>query len=209
MDEKVIKAAASSEAAFGVPRILKHDVYRAGIEARDIVDAAKQEAQSLLETAVRERDERLEAGRKQGYREGLAQWDEARVALLRAREAADARYEGELVRLSVRIAEKIIGEELRTRPETVVDIVRECLRGIRNQQNLTVRVSPGEREEVQRQVASLHSAIALGGSLQVVADPAVLTGGCIVESERGIVDARLQTQLGLLEDVLTRIASRP
>jgi type III secretion protein L len=206
MEDKVIKGKTVGNAAVDPPKLLKHDVYQAGIEARGILETAELRARELLEEAARSREEALEAGRQQGYREGLAQWDEARLGMLRLREAMDARYEGELVRLSVRIAEKIIGEELRTRPETIVSIVRECVRGMRNQQSLTVRVNASEREEVIKHIESLNG---LGSGIQVVADSGVPQGGCIVESERGIVDARLQTQLQGLEDILTRIASRP
>lgn len=207
MEEKIIKARLAPEAPIGPPRVLKRDVHDAGLEARGIIEAAEQQAQALLDEAIRLRGDALEAGRRQGYREGLAEWAEARAGALRARESLDAKYEAELVRLSVKIAEKIIGEELRTHPETIVSIVRECLFGIRNAQNLTIRVSSGDREEVLRQVDSLNREVGLR-NIQVVADPSVSAGGCIVESERGIVDARLETQLRRLEEILTRIANR-
>jgi type III secretion protein L len=208
MEQKIIKAGTGSEASPAQPRVLKRDVHQAGMEARDIIEAAELQAQKTVGEAVRQREEALEAGRQEGYRQGLAQWDEARVAMLRTRESLHAKYEGELVRLSVKVAERIIGEELRTRPETIVSIVRESLRGIRNEQNLTVRVNPGEKEEVLRQVDSLNSEVGLGGNVQVLADAAVSAGGCIVESARGVADARLEVQLKRLEDILIRISAR-
>lgn len=208
MEEKIIKARLAPEAPLGPPRVLKRDVHDAGVEARAIIEAAGQQAQALLDEAIRLRDDALEAGRRQGYREGLAEWDEARRGVLHAREALDAKYEAELVRLSVKVAEKIIGDELHTHPETIVSIVRECLSGIRNAQNLTLRVSSSDREEVLQQMDLLYREVGLR-NIQVVGDPSVSPGGCIVESERGIVDARLETQLRRLEEILMRIASRP
>jgi type III secretion protein L len=207
MEEKIIKARLAPEAPLGPPRVLKRDVHDAGVEARGIIEAAGQRAQALLDEAIRLRDDALEEGRRQGYRQGLAEWDEARRGVLHAREALDAKYEAELVRLSVKVAEKIIGDELRTHPETIVSIVRECLSGIRNGQNLTIRVSSVDREEVLRQVDLLYREVGLR-NIQVIGDPSVSPGGCIVESERGIVDARLETQLKRLEEILMRIASR-
>ncbi len=207
MEEKIIKARMAPEAPLGPPRVLKRDVHDASVEARGIIEAAERQAQTLLADAIRLRDDALEAGRMEGYREGLAQWDEARLGMRRARESLDAKYEAELVRLSVKVAEKIIGEELRTRPETIVSIARECLFGIRNAQNLTVRVNSDEREEVLRHVDAFNRELGLS-NIQVIADPSVSPGGCIVESERGIVDARLETQLRRLEDILVRIAKR-
>jgi type III secretion protein L len=207
MEEKIIKARLAPEAPLGPVRILKRDIHDAGVEAHGIIEAAEQQAQALLEEAARRKDDALEIGRRQGYREGLAEWDEVRREILRDRESLDAKYETQMVRLSVKIAEKIIGEELRTRPETIVSIVQECLVGIRNAQNLTIRVSSGEREEVLRQVEVLNREVGLR-NIQVIADQCVSPGGCIVESERGIIDARLETQLGRLQEILMRIADR-
>jgi hypothetical protein len=52
-----------------------------------------------------------------------------------------------MIRLAVRMAEKIIGEELRSRPETIVSIARECLRSVRHEHSLTLRVNPKETGE--------------------------------------------------------------
>lgn len=208
MEDHIIKARALPEEPFAPPRVLKRDVHQAGIEARRIIEAAEQQAQVILEEAVRLREETLESGREEGYREGLAEWDQARLAMQGARESLDAKYEAELVRLAVKIAEKIIGEELRTSPETIVSIARESMRGIRNEQNLTVRVSASEKEQVVRQLDSLNRELGVGRNVQVIGDSSLSPGGCIVESERGIVDARLKTQLKRLEDILLRIATR-
>ncbi len=41
-----------------------------------------------------------------------------------------------------------------------------------------------------------------GGTITLVADPKIRRGGCLVESEIGIVDARLDVQLKTLQKVL-------
>ena len=40
--------------------------------------------------------------------------------------------------------------------------------------------------------------------LDIVADPKVNLGGCIIESESGAVDARLETQLRVLERAMLK-----
>jgi type III secretion protein L len=209
MDEKIIKARSGADGRPSVgSRILRKDVYEAGLGARELLDAAAQNAQALIEDAQRQQAATLESARQEGFRHGLAEWDSALAGVRRAEEALDARYEPELIRLAVKIAEKIIGEELRLRPETVVSIVRECLRGIRHEHSLTLRVAPADREVVERQLGSLNDS-ASGRRIQVRADPEVSQGGCIVESVAGAIDARFQTQLACLEEILLHVAVRP
>ena len=53
--------------------------------------------------------------------------------------------------MAVKIAEKIIGEELRSSPETIVSIARECLRGVRHEHSLTLRINPGQTDRAAAQ----------------------------------------------------------
>ena len=208
MTEKIIKARPAAEgSAVVAPNILKKDVYEAGLSAREMLKAAAQKAQALIEDAERRETAMLESARQEGFSRGISEWDAALASARQAQEAMDAKYEPELIRLAVKIAEKIIGEELRLRPETIVSIVRECLRGVHHEHSLTLRVAPVDRDVVQRQLDSLHEP-GSGRRIQVIADPGVSRGGCIVESVAGAIDARFQTQLACLEEILLRVAVR-
>jgi type III secretion protein L len=44
----------------------------------------------------------------------------------------------------------------------------------------------------------------VSNEIEIVASTSVPRGGCLIESELGVVDARLETQLKCLEDVLVR-----
>lgn len=210
MDQKIIKAGLLSHgiAAAGA-RILKKDVYDAGLNARQVLEQAAKEAQELLDDAERRRDAIVEAARQEGFRQGLVAWDNALEAARQTQQSLDSRYEPEMVRLAVKIAEKIIGEELRARPEVIVSVARECLRGVRHGHNLTLRVNAADTDQVQRNLASLVEVTASGCRIQVQADATINAGGCIIESVAGLIDARLETQLKCLEEILLRVAVRP
>ena len=210
MDHKIIKAGLESQGAGATgARILKKDVYDAGLSARQVLEQAAKDAQALVDEAEIRRAAIIEAARQEGFRQGLAAWDNALEAAWQAQQALDSRYEPEMVRLAVKIAEKIIGEELRARPEAIVSVARECLRGVRHNHNLTLRVNAADTDHVQRNLASLIEATATGCRIQVQADATVPAGGCIIESVAGLIDARLETQLKCLEEILLRVAVRP
>ncbi|MBV9505677.1 MAG: type III secretion system stator protein SctL [Acidobacteriia bacterium] len=209
MEEKIIKARLDAEGrGMTLPKVLKKDVYDAGIDAQRIVERAQQQAEAILAEAARRGEEAVAAARQRGYQDGLEQWAAALDSVARADQALNARYEGELVKLAVKIAEKIIGEELRARPETIVSIVREALRSVGNEQRLTVQVNPGESQQVAGMLDRLREVVKAGHDIQIVADPAIAPGGCIVHSDMGAVDARLETQLRRLEEILLRVAGK-
>lgn len=167
--------------------IVSGPAFDAQAEARRIVDEAKRDAEAIRAEARRD-------GFAEGRQEALAQisGDAVRVAVDRARGAVAA--EADLRRLAVRIAERILGAELAMTPEKVVEIVRQAIGAARSRKPLTVRVHPDDAPLVEKALAE--------APLAVVADANVDRGGCIVDTGRGTVDARLATQLAAIERAL-------
>jgi flagellar assembly protein FliH len=66
---------------------------------------------------------------------------------------------------------------------------------------LVVRVAEGDHDIIRDALAAAD-APALPNLLELLADPLVAPGGCLVESDTGTLDARLQTQLQQLMQIL-------
>lgn len=200
MSEKIIK--------LGTAKVVRHEAFDATVEARQIIDAAHAKASSIVQDAELAREKEIESARAEGYERGLQEWNAAIAAVDAARDRYAVESEPELVRLAVRIAGKIIGEELQTSPEAIVSIVRECLHGLRRERSLTIRAQPDDVDILRGRIDRLREAAGPDRSIEVVADPAVGPGGCIVESEYGFIDARLETQLRCMETILLRTARK-
>lgn len=209
MNERIIKPGATGTARSSfAAKVMKSEAYDATIEAAQIVDAAHAQARKILENAEQERQTVIEGARREGYEHGLAHWNAAVAEVNAARDRHVAESEPELIRLAVRIAQKIIGEELRTNPEVIVNIARECLQGLGRERSLTLRVHPADVDLMRRCIDLLREAAGPQRSIEVVSDPAVGAGGCIVQSEYGVVDARLETQIRCMEEILVRSARK-
>jgi len=183
------------------PKVLKREVYEATRDARDVVTLAQEKAKQIIENAERQRDLIREQAREEGRAEGLAEWNRILAAASQRAEQLTKSWEETMLRLSVRVAEKIIGQQLKLHPETIVEIVRQVLKDTRPGKRLTIQVNPSEAEQVRERAAALQGAGARS-EIEVVASASVPVGGCVVESELGIIDARLETQLKCLEDAL-------
>ena len=211
MSEKIIRpgaAAGMPAPSLTAARVVKGQAYDATIDAAHIIEAAHTEARKILDAAGQERQAVLEAARKEGYEEGLQLWHAAVAEANAVHGRRLAANEPELVRLAVRIAEKIIGEELRLNPQATVSITRQCLQWLRRERSVALRVSPAELDLMRERIDSLREAAGPHRSIEVIADPAISSGGCIVESEYGVIDARLETQIRCMEEVLLRAARK-
>ena len=210
MTEEITKSAAKSERLFSASsaKVLKRGTYEAGREAQDLVVQAQAKAREIIEEAERERESQYRRAEAEGRTRGLAEWNEILAHASERAEQLAKQWEHNMVRLSVRVAEKIIGEELKLRPEGIVGIVTEALKGARPGKLLTIRVSEPDAAHVRAHLERIKDQAGVRGEIDIAISTQVPSGGCIIESEVGIIDARLETQLQCLEDALLRDVSR-
>lgn len=204
MEIKIIKnsAAEQPEPSPGSGKIIKKELFEASQEARNIVDAARREAEQIVAKAEQERTASVDAGLQLGYEDGLKNWNRILAGAWQARENLKTEWEQSLLHLAVRVAEKIIGEQLRLQPDAIVSIVREALKSVGQERQLTLLIHPDHRETVQANLDRLQALVGPSRQIHLVANPDIAPGGCVVESELGVIDAKLETQLKCLEDIL-------
>jgi type III secretion system HrpE/YscL family protein len=180
-------------------------VYDARTEAQRIVAGARAEAARIVAAAEAAREEFRRAGHAAGREEAAAG---ATEMLVRARaELERLRHEAcdDLKRVAVRAAERILGRQLDLDPDAVIDICRSALGAVRRARAVLLRVHPEDLARVSAARPRLASALARPGAdvaVELRPDATVSRGGCLVETESGIVDARLETQLAAIERAL-------
>ena len=185
----------------GASKVVPRETIAASAEAMRILQTAQAEAGAVRASAEKVRDDAIEAGYREGYARGAAQWAEAirnaQAGLKNALEEAKP----QVVRMALRVAEKVLRRKLETTPEAMLPMVDEALRSLQGQQQtrIVLRVHPADQAllEARRQHwQDRHPAIS---NLQVVVDEAMSRGGCRIESEFGMVDATVETQIQVIE----------
>ncbi len=189
-------------------KVLKRDTYEATREAQDIVGQAHQKARQIVEDAEQERARICQRAEQEGRIRGLAEWNKKLLAASQQLNQLTKTWEQSMLRLSVRAAEKLIGEELKLRPETIADIVREVLKGARSGKLLTIHVNAADAPQVRAHLDRIKTQAGVRGEVDIATSAQVPPGGCILESELGVIDARLETQLQCLEEALVADVSR-
>jgi flagellar assembly protein FliH len=99
--------------------------------------------------------------------------------------------EGDLLRLSIVIARRILHRELSVDPEAISGLIMAALEKLKGHEIQRVRVHP-DIESAMR-VSLDHFAVAR--SVPVVADRSRQPGDVVFETERGSLDASVETQL--------------
>ncbi|MDQ3685623.1 MAG: type III secretion system stator protein SctL [Acidobacteriota bacterium] len=198
---KVIKKTPFQEQTSIGGGVVKRPVVDAKAEARNIVADAEAYAAATRASAESSAREAREAAYAEGYEAALAELNKHVLDARERRDNALAGVERDVLRLAVKIAEKIIGREIERDAATVADIVATALRYARLNEMLTIRINPADFPAVETHRGRLDPT-GRARFLDVVPDPRVARGGCVIESESGAVDAQLETQLRVLERAL-------
>ena len=184
-------------------------------ECRELVREATADAEVIREKAQSE-------GHSEGYRNGLRQAEqeieqrsrqladelvEQRLStvlpavsglldeVVSARSRCQAEWERELVELSVAIAEKLIKRRLEVDPGTVTGIVQDAVQLAVGRTSLELRLSPEDLESLGDRVRGAVQENARGMEVRLLGDETVTPGGCLVVTEHGEIDARIETML--------------
>jgi flagellar assembly protein FliH len=109
-----------------------------------------------------------------------------------------------LVRLACAVAGRIINVSALTNSEAILDVISRSIAHLTEKTSLTIRVHPDDLEVVRQHRADWLSPESGVVQAVVEADPQVGRGGCLIDTDAGIVDGRIENQLRLLEDELVK-----
>jgi|GEM_PF-1983021 len=199
-------AGEDSPPAFSQSPALSLDAVSAWLATCTAVERA-----SLANALTTDIEQQRSAAQAEGFAAGQAQaLEEAQTrtqSLLSALGAlvqgAQTAFEKEAAQLAAQCAEivseaflKMAGAQLAT-PEASLGTVLEVLRRIKEDREVLIRVSAVDLPLLQACEAELAGALA-GKKFSLLADARVEVGGCIVESQLGSLDGRLENQLRAL-----------
>lgn len=182
--------------------VIKASEYAAYTEASALLESARARAAEIGRLA----DEAYEERRKEGYADGL---EAGRLEL--AEKMMDTvlssvefieNIENTVVSVVNQSVRKIVGDL--GDHDRIVLIVKNALSNVRGRQQVTVRVAPCDEPHVSEALAAMTA----GSYLTIIADPRLEKDSCILESDLGVVDASLSTQLKALENAFTKKIGR-
>lgn len=153
--------------------------------------------------------EGLAAGCKQGLAQGQAEADKVRnhlqgvtAALEAFRQELFEQARNELVEFAFALADRIVGARSQRENELVLETVAKCTREILDKTKLKIRVNPQQAEYIKENLDAIRALDESIAQIAVEADARVATGGCVVETDSGTADGRLQSQLAMLHRAL-------
>ena len=167
--------------------------------AFELDDSVQQErARIEQETYHRGFTEGKAVGRQQAGAELQSVLDQlgkslASLASLRSRIRGEA--EGDLLKLAVTIARRVLHRELTLDPESIEGLIRVALDKLQSRELCRVRVHPDQEQAIRKSLERFANS----QKVELIADSSLHCGDVLFETTHGNLDASIESQLGEIE----------
>lgn len=186
---------------------LSADAFSTLLSCTELLSAAKKDAEEYRKQVTAECEELKAHAESEGFQAGFDQWTQT-VSYL---EGEIAKVQKELQKVvmpvAIKAAKKIVAAELKVNPEVVLDIVASTLKSIAQHKRIVLYVSKKDFDLLERSKSKLKPIFEELESLSIRDRDDIEPGGCVIETEVGIVNARLEDRWRTLEAALEHIAS--
>lgn len=167
---------------------------------KEIQEAAYQEAYNLgLEEGRKEAFEKVSADIASRM-EGL---DQLLLAVKEMKKEMGSFNEAHLIKLAFQMAARLAKTELQTNNEAMVDILRDAVGLAQDEENITVHVSQDQFDFLEELKKETGRDFEFTKKIRFEPSADISPGGCIVETNYGEVDARIEQRIEQLWSVLS------
>jgi flagellar assembly protein FliH len=101
------------------------------------------------------------------------------------------RSERDLVRVALLIAERVLHREVSLDRELILAMAHIAIDRLGNRASATIRLHPSDHAALM----AVPRSQPFTGAVEIVADPSVSRGGCLVQSDFGLIDLGVEAQL--------------
>lgn len=111
--------------------------------------------------------------------------------------------------LAAGMARRIVAKELAADPTTIASIAAEAIGKLKRANALTIRVHPLDAETIAAMQRQILASSGITAPLQLESDPSLSRGDCVVVSNLGTIDARIDTKIAQFVQALELSAAKP
>jgi|GEM_PF-1492778 len=199
------------------PAIVSKELFEANNEARKVLTEAEQKAQQLVteaedkakdiiaqaeEEAARMKEQARQEGFAQGSHESADKYTQMILEHSQRLEKKESEVANQVLKLSMAIAKKIIGNTLQAQPETIVEMAKNHLVSVKQRREVFLCVSSSDLEMLRTHKRALLDQLGRAKEIEIRADDNLSPGSMLIETEAGSIDAKLETQLNIIEQKL-------
>lgn len=169
------------------------------VSASELLDKVKEDASQYKKEVVEEIEILKEQAQQEGFEVGFNAW----VELIAKLEDEITKVRGDMEKILTPVvleaAKKIVNREIELSENTIVDIVTGTLKSVSQHKKITIYVNKKDLDALEANRTRLKDVFENLEVLSIRPRADVAQGGCVIETEGGIINAQLENRWRILE----------
>jgi type III secretion protein L len=174
------------------------------MEANEILKRVKEDVKQYKQQIEEESELLKTAATEKGFDEGLTQFNEHLIHFDKQLHVLKMELQKQILPLALKAAKKIVGEQLNLNPETIVEIVIQTIAPVTQNHRFTIYVSKADKEILEANKPKIKNILEQVQVLNIQERSDIAPGGCIIETESGIINASIENQWRALESAFDK-----
>jgi type III secretion protein L len=180
-------------------KILKAQEFSQLLNIEELLKKTHEDIEKFKQDTAQERIEQKNKGFEEGKQEGLALFNHQMIYLDQKVKQMQHEMQKMILPLALKAAKKIVGAQIDLNPATIVEIVMQALKPVRQNHEIKIFVSKQDKEALESHKEKLKALFDQLRILSIEEKEDLNPGSCIIETESGIINASLDNQWRALE----------
>lgn len=185
-------------------KIIPAEEFSSLLEGKEVLDKALEEVSKYRQDVEKECELLRQKAKEEGFQEGLISFNSHILDLEQQARKIYLDAQNQILRLSLQAAKKIVHKELELHPETIVDIVMQALAPSKQSHKVTIFVNKADKDLLEQNKAKIKEIFEELQFLAIQERSDVDPGGCIIQTESGMINASVENQWKALETAFAR-----
>jgi len=146
-----------------------------------------------------------EAGLQQGLtkaEEVLKQFDGAIKDVVQQRASLLEEAKQKVLELVIQVSRKVTFDAVEADPELTLRMISGVIDSLLDRSRLKIKVNPAHLPIIEQHIETFMTGSTTIKEIAIEPDPRVKHGGCFIETPTGDIDARLESQLDVVEETI-------
>ncbi|GAB4187577.1 MAG: HrpE/YscL family type III secretion apparatus protein [Simkaniaceae bacterium] len=180
-------------------KVIPAEEFEPLLEAKEIIEKALDDAENYRNETKDACEDLRKKAQEEGFQEGLKQFNDHILKLDQEKRNLRHELQKVVLPLALKAAKKIVAKELETDSATIVNIVMQALKPVTQNHFIKIFVNKEDKEFLDQKKNDIRKILEHVESLVIEERSDIERGGCVIETEAGIINATLENQWRALE----------
>ena len=169
------------------------------LSAQEIIEETKEEQKNHHKQMEEEKERTIKIAKEEGFQEGLEKFNEHLYFFNAKLKSLQIEMQTAMLPLVLKATKKILGETMSLNPELITEIVIQSIKSVSTCKVVKILLHKQDIEFIENQKETIKEHLENLETLEIEERADLQRGDCMIQTEKGVLNATLENQFRALE----------